>query len=270
MELPLVSVLMTAYNRQDYIAQAIESVLTSTLQNFELIIVDDQSTDNTVEVARKYELQDDRVSVYINETNLGDYPNRNKAASYAQGKYIKYLDSDDLIYPHSLAVMVKSMETFPDAGYGLSSLPDSKGIFPICISPETAYLEHFFTASAHFNRSPGSAIIRTDVFHKVGGFSGKRMIGDNEMWFKLSQEHSLVKFPRDLVWHRSHENQESRSDYSKQYEQLRKDVTEDALKSAKCPLSASQIEQVRKRLKHQKIKSKALRFSVSLRKLINK
>jgi glycosyltransferase involved in cell wall biosynthesis len=244
MTLPIVSVLMTAYNREDYIAQAIESVQTSTLENFELIIVDDQSKDNTVIIAQMYAANDDRIKVFRNEVNLGDYPNRNKAASYAQGKYIKYLDSDDLIYPHGLEVMVRAMEAFPNAGYGLSSCPDLNSYYPSCVSPREAYLEHFLKGYAHFNRSPGSAIINSEVFYKVGGFSGKRMIGDYEMWFKLSQEHSLVKFPRDLVWHRSHENQESQSDYSKQYAVLKQNVLNQALQSKKCPLSSEEIAMV--------------------------
>ena len=95
---PLVSVLMTAYNREKYIEEAIGSVLASTYTYFELIIVDDCSKDKTVEIAKKYERMDERVKVYINETNLGDYPNRNKAASYASGEYLKYVDSDDLVY----------------------------------------------------------------------------------------------------------------------------------------------------------------------------
>ena len=89
---PLVSVLMTAWNRQEFIAEAIESVLASTYNNFELIIVDDCSTDNTVAIARTYQEQDTRIKIFQNEKNLGDYPNRNKAVSYASGKYIKYLD----------------------------------------------------------------------------------------------------------------------------------------------------------------------------------
>ena len=63
---PVVSVLMTSYNRQDFIAEAIESVLNSTLKNFELIIVDDCSTDKTVDIAKSYEASDNRVKVYVN------------------------------------------------------------------------------------------------------------------------------------------------------------------------------------------------------------
>ena len=64
-------------------------------------------------IAKSYEQKDARIKVYVNDKNLGDYPNRNKAASYAKGKYIKYLDADDLIYPHGLEVMVHTMEQFP-------------------------------------------------------------------------------------------------------------------------------------------------------------
>ena len=89
--MPLVSILMTAYNREKYIAEAIKSVLSSTFINFELIIVDDASVDNTVAIAQTYAANDNRLKVYINEKNIGDYPNRNKAAGYATGTFITYV-----------------------------------------------------------------------------------------------------------------------------------------------------------------------------------
>src|SRR5690606_39934476 len=110
---PLISVLMTTYNREEYVAEAIESVLASSYANFELIIVDDCSKDKTVEIAKGYAANDNRIKVYVNEKNLGDYPNRYKAASLTNGKYIKYVDSDDYIYPTGLEIMVNTMEQFP-------------------------------------------------------------------------------------------------------------------------------------------------------------
>ena len=112
--IPLVSVLMTAYNREKYIAEAIESVLASTYTHFELIIVDDRSADQTVSIAKEYETRDQRIKVYVNEENLGQFPNRNKAATYARGKYIKYLDSDDRLYDFSLDYCVNMMEKNPE------------------------------------------------------------------------------------------------------------------------------------------------------------
>ena len=243
---PLVSVLMTAYNREKYIAEAIESVLASTYENFELIIVDDCSTDATLSIANNYSTEDRRVKVFKNDKNLGDYPNRNKAASFAQGKYLKYLDSDDIIYPHGLRVMIDCMETFPNAGYGLSANGSEKRHYPICLSPHETYKEHFFTDKGdHFNRAPGSSIIDYAAFKKVGGFSGKRMIGDYEMWMKLSRYYSLVKMPRDLVWDRTHLGQESQSDYANQYGTLKKEILIKALIHPDCPLSSTEIEKIK-------------------------
>jgi len=246
---------MTAYNRQQYIAEAIESVLASSYKNFELIIVDDGSWDKTVEIAKKYESKDSRVKVFVNEQNLGDYPNRNNAASFALGKYIKYLDSDDLIYAHALHVMVDAMEKFPEAGYGLSSIGDSKCPFPCCISAHESYIEHF-GGYGHFDRAPGSSIIKKAAFEKVLGFSGKRMIGDNELWFKLSRYFSLVKLPRDLVWDRVHSGQESKTDYAKEYEKLRQIVLTEALSHPDCPLSQIETEKIKIKIRRQAIKQK--------------
>ena len=88
MNSPAISVLMTTYNREKYVGEAIESVLNSTFKNFELVIVDDRSKDQTVEIVRNWQAKDDRVKRYINEQNLGDYPNRNQAAAHATGKYL--------------------------------------------------------------------------------------------------------------------------------------------------------------------------------------
>ena len=157
---PLVSVLMTVYNREKYIRQAIESVIASTFQEWELIIVDDRSKDNSVMIARSYAEKDSRIKVYVNEQNLGDYPNRNQAASYANGKYLKYVDADDMIYPHGLELLVYYMEQFPDAGYGLCSLPQDKlSIFPFELSPEKAYYRHYFEQPL-FHKAPLSSIIK--------------------------------------------------------------------------------------------------------------
>jgi glycosyltransferase involved in cell wall biosynthesis len=243
---------MTAFNRELYIAEAIESVLASTYGDLELIIVDDCSTDNSVAIAREYEKKDKRVHVYENEENLGDYPNRNKAASLASGRYIKYLDSDDLIYPHGLQVMVAAMNQFPEAGFGLSAIGDPGQPYPALLTPVESYLEHFY-GYGHFDRAPGSSIISRAAFNAVNGFSGKRMIGDNELWFKMAARYPLVKFQRDLVWDRIHPGQESKSTYARQYDILRKEVIEEALNSDYCPLPASEIAQIRRTIFKKKI-----------------
>jgi len=234
---PLVSVLMTAYNREKYIGEAIESVLSSTYENLELIIVDDRSKDGTVEIARSYASRDVRVKVFVNEKNLGDYPNRNQAASHASGKYLKYVDADDYIYPWGINVMVNMMELFPDCGWGICSLDQLETRpFPIKLEPSEIYRHHYFI-NGLFHRAPLSVILTKKAFDFVGGFKEIRMAGDFEMWHRLGKNFSAVLMPKGIVWYRKHAQQEM-SDYLKYlpvYEQIKVQY----LKDSKCPLEES-------------------------------
>lgn len=242
MPLPAVSVLMTAFNREKYIAEAIESVLASTFQDFELIIVDDGSKDGTLEIARRY-TSDPRVQVHINEKNMGDYPNRNRAAELARGKYLKYVDSDDYIYPHGLEVMVRSMERFPTAGLGICLAGSSDGPYPVQLQPEQTYREHFFGGNL-FSQGPSGCIIRAEAFHLLNGFSGKRYIGDTEMWLRLGARYPVVKMVSDLVWWRTHPDQEYNLERTNPefYSLMRFQAASESLKSPYCPLSGTERE----------------------------
>jgi glycosyltransferase involved in cell wall biosynthesis len=244
---PLVSVLMTVYNREKYIAEAIESVRASTYQNWELIIVDDGSKDNSVVIANKYAEEDIRIKVHVNKNNLGDYPNRNQAEAYAKGKYLKYVDADDMIYPHGLELLVYYMEHFPEAGYGLCSLAQDKfNIFPFELNPEEAYQRHYFQQQL-FHKAPLSAIINRIVFEKAGKFSGKRMLGDFEMWHVLSQKHNVVLMPQGIVWYREHDEQEMslhRSDPMEPFKYML--LAGDLLASDNCPLNENEKQKALK------------------------
>lgn len=237
-EIPVVSVLMTVYNREKYLAQAIESVLASTFTDYELIITDDRSKDRSLEIAKEYEAKDSRIRVELNEKNLGDYPNRNKAAGLARGKYIKYVDADDLIYPTGLEVLVSGMEKYPEAGFGLGSLPQDKfRIFPFILSPAEAYKRHYFQEQL-FHKAPLSAIMRKDAFDAVGGFTGRRYLGDFEMWHIMASKYPVVLMPHGVVWYREHEEQEmqdNRTDFTIPFRYLL--CAEEMINRPECPLS---------------------------------
>jgi glycosyltransferase involved in cell wall biosynthesis len=245
MEQPLVSVLMTAYNRGKYIADAIESVLASSYKNFELIIVDDCSKDNTVTIARSYAENDNRVKVYVNETNLTDYVNRNKAASYASGKYIKYVDSDDLIYYYTLDVMVNFMERFPDAGFGLCGAPVNIAPLPQQLSPRDIYFTNF-NGMGHFDRGPLCSIIKLDAFNKVGHFSGARFYGDTELWLNLARYYPMVMLPGDLFFYRTHEASEAKMEkkQAKKIDKDRHDLLMNSLLHKDCPLTKAEVTKI--------------------------
>ena len=234
---PLVSVLMTVYNREKYIEAAIESVLSSTYDHFELIIVDDASRDQSVNIAKTFAAKDPRIQVHTNEKNLGDYNNRNKAASLAKGTYIKYLDSDDIIYPWGLEVMVRCMEQYPQAGLGLMSygMPGSV-YYPLLLNPAESY-HTFLIKNALIVTGPSGAIFRRDAFEQVNGFSGKPYVGDMEMWLKMAAIFPVVAMPGDLVWWRQHEGQQYLEGITNRfYETNRFHIYKDALTARGCPL----------------------------------
>lgn len=208
MKIPTLSILTTVYNRANYLAECIESILNSSFQDWELIIVDDCSKDNSFQIMEEYAKKDIRITAYKNENNLGDYPNRNKAASYATGKYIKYLDADDTLYRFSLEIMVQAMEKFPEANIGLSHnifYPNQP--FPFLSSSKEA-LYNFFMGTSALGVGPTEAIIKNEAFKNVGGFSGKQYIGDMELWLKLAKGSPVVSLPPALAYWRQHEDQQ--------------------------------------------------------------
>ena len=104
-----VSIIMPAYNVEQFISESIKSVLAQTYQDWELIIVDDNSTDNTYEIAKSYAESDGRIKVIRFSENRGAALARNAAIEAAKGKYIVFLDSDDLWLPHKLEEQLEFM-----------------------------------------------------------------------------------------------------------------------------------------------------------------
>lgn len=114
-EKPLVSVCIPAYNNADTIKETMESVLSSTWQNLELIVVDDGSKDATLAVVRETAAKDGRVRVYENESNLGMSGNWNRCLELCRGEYLKLLCADDLIHPTLIEREVRLMVENPQA-----------------------------------------------------------------------------------------------------------------------------------------------------------
>ena len=107
---PKISLIMSVYNGEDYLSEAIDSVLNQTFTEWELIIINDCSTDSTGEILSKYETLDSRVKVHTNEVNLRLPSSLNKALELAQGKYIARMDADDICMPDRLQKQYDFME----------------------------------------------------------------------------------------------------------------------------------------------------------------
>jgi glycosyltransferase involved in cell wall biosynthesis len=204
---PVVSVLLTVYNRERYLVDSIESVLAQSFGDFELVIVDDHSADGSVEIARRYERLDHRVRVVINDRNLGQFPNRNHAASLATAPFLKFHDSDDVMYPHCLAVMVAPLRNEPRAGFGLSGDRSWPGCpVPRLLTPRQAYQREFLGFGL-FMYGPGSALIRTDVFRQLGGFADYGTPSDTIFWMRACVRYPVLLLPGDLFYYRTHPGQ---------------------------------------------------------------
>lgn len=119
---PLVSVIIPTYNRADFIEKAIQSVLNQTYSNFEIIVVDDGSTDSSAQIIQKLAEKDHRIRYYKLEVNSGVSIARNTGISLVRGKYIAFLDSDDIALPIWLETGVHFMEQNPQAVVGFTNL----------------------------------------------------------------------------------------------------------------------------------------------------
>jgi len=97
MKQPLLSIVLPVYNTAKYLEQCIDSILSQTFEDFELLAIDDCSTDNSLQILRQYEQKDSRVQVLKNKNNEGLSMVRNLGISKAQGKYISFVDSDDFL-----------------------------------------------------------------------------------------------------------------------------------------------------------------------------
>jgi len=241
---PLVSILMTAYNREQYIAEAIACVLEIDYYNWELIIVDDCSSDSTFPIAMSFAEKESRIKLYKNENNLGDYANRNKAAKYASGKYLVYADSDDRMFEHSLTQWVEAMETH-QCLFGIFSHTGNTDIFKL--DSKSILYEHFFRKPI-LNFGPVATIVTHAFFKSIKGYPEKYGPA-NDMYYNLkaaSQTSTLV-FPFALVDYRIHDGQEFNNKYSYLYNNYL--YLRDAIEEIDLPLSSEQKKTLNKKNK---------------------
>lgn len=195
----LVSVIMPSYNTAKYIAETIDSVLAQTYQNWELIIVDDCSTDNTDEVVEKF-LKDSRIRYFKNERNMGAAASRNKALREAKGKWIAFLDSDDLWESEKLENQIRFME---ENNYAFSytdyRIMNSNGLISCIVTAPKKVTKRKLYNYCYFG-------IITVVYDatKIGLIQITPLEKNNDyaMWFKAIEKTEFYHYPKCLATHR--------------------------------------------------------------------
>jgi glycosyltransferase involved in cell wall biosynthesis len=248
---PRVSILVTTFQRANFLKDCVQSIQASSVQDFEIIVVDDASTDRTYEIAEELASADPRIRLYRNAENLGQFRNRNRAATLAAAEFLKYVDSDDVIYPYSLEVMLNAVTKDDDIALALShSEPEAETPYPIILDPEECFRRQFLGRGV-LSCGPSSAIIRTRDFHAVGGFTGKYgVVLDIDLWLRLAARGKTALLPPGLVWWRRHSGQAFTGNKSRmEYLTLGYRMAADALMDRHCPLAPREIDAALKKVK---------------------
>ncbi len=206
--MPCVSVVIPTYNRADLVCEALESVAAQTYKDWEIILVDDGSTDNTREAVAPYLTQLGSRLRYIKQENRGLAAARNTGIWAARGSYIALLDSDDVWKPEKLATQVPYLEA--DASVGLVSSRaeqvDAANKQVLGLKPKDPAGTTLATMIVQGTQPPSSFLIRKTAIESIGGFDPaiKRGIEDVDLCFRLARRWKFVCLEQPLIRYRLH------------------------------------------------------------------
>lgn len=189
-----ISVLLPVYNAEKFLARTLDSLLSQTFKDFEILALNDGSSDNSMAILQEYAKRDDRV-VVIDQKNLGLVKTLNKAASMAEGEYLARMDSDDLSLPRRFELQLEAFEKHPDAvlvAGGFDVMDEDDDI----IYHDPVPTENEDLKRAMFVRNPiahGSVMIKRAAFEKVGGYSEEcGPTEDYELWSRLADTGNFI------------------------------------------------------------------------------
>lgn len=205
MNRPIVSLLMPAYNSVQYLKAAITSAKAQTYPHWELVIVDDASTDGTWELASKLSEDDPRIKVYRNEVNLGIPKNRAKAFEHSTGEFIAHFDNDDLLERYALEEMLLFLLKNPTYMLAYSDIAQigSKGEFHTYLaSPNIDRNELHRTGWRHLG------VYRREVMNSIDGYNTALISGceDGDLFMQIAEKFPCARVSKVLYYHRAHEN----------------------------------------------------------------
>ena len=185
---PVISVVMPANNAAKFISAAIESVLSQTYADFELIVIDDCSKDQTYSIAKSYAQRDSRIVLLQNRQNFGVSATRNYGVNTARGEWVAFLDSDDMWRNDKLEKQLALLREYPDAkiSYTASSFIDCDGRPYNYIMPAESKMTYHMLLRKNL-LSCSSVMVRRDVISRVG-MADDRMHEDYSAWLLILRE----------------------------------------------------------------------------------
>lgn len=205
---PEVSVVMACYNSAAFLDEAIQSILCQTFTNFELIVIDDASTDGTSDIVQDYCAKDSRIIYYRLDTNSGPANARNIGIELSSGKWIANLDSDDIALPNRLRLQVAFARSNPDIillGSGCIEIdaigtPIQEYKYPLC-HPEL--VDRLEKVGGFFPHS--SCLYCRETLNRIGGFNSLYIRSqDYDLWLRLSEAGYIACLSQPLIKLRRH------------------------------------------------------------------
>jgi glycosyltransferase involved in cell wall biosynthesis len=217
---PLVSIITPVYNNEEYIREALESIIIQNFKDFEAIIIDDYSSDNSYSIITEYKDRDNRFKIFKNPRRTGAGDTRNFGLNNATGKYIAVFDSDDIMFPQRLSKQLNFMEKDDNimigvCGSNVELIDNSGKVLGIKKFPEG----HDACIKSLFYRSPfchSSTIIRKQLFQDYGYYISD-VAHDYDLWFRLHDKTHFHNLQDILVKYRLHNKNISVDKIEKQY-----------------------------------------------------
>lgn len=219
MKHPFVSVVMSVYNGLPYLRDSVESILNQTYSNFEFILIDDCSTDDSLKYLSS--LEDKRIRIFRNEKNLKLPASLNRGLRASRGRYILRMDADDISFPDRIEKQVAYMEAHPKAAMAYCDMLyfNEKGMIPDfntnSHSPEGIRSTLLFYNIVNHN----GVIFRRNIISRYAYDPQYTVTEDLDLWIRLSMAHSIHYMPENLVLYRVHEFQATSSQRSLQFTQ---------------------------------------------------
>ncbi|MFM6983494.1 MAG: glycosyltransferase family 2 protein [Chitinophagaceae bacterium] len=219
---PAISVILPVYNAASFLNEAIDSLLSQTFTDFELLIYDDGSTDNSRSIIDTY--QDSRIVRHYSDTNEGLIAVLNKGLSEAKGKYIARMDADDICLPSRFKLQFEFMESHPELGISGTQLKLIHNNEPLTRPTTDSALRWWFFRGSPFAHP--SVILRTSLIreHQLS-FNRKAYVAeDYDLWWKMAFFCKMANLSEVLVLYRIHPSQESSAKSDQQSESHNKSL----------------------------------------------
>lgn len=215
----LVSIIMPVFNGRQFIAEAVESVLLQTYQNFELIILDDGSDDETYSFVAKQYGDDPRIKLMGPFLQQGPFKLRNIGVTASRGSYVAFLDADDVWGENKLAAQISFLEENKNVGLSHTNVEkidaDSKVVGRFDIDKRLYSGECFYEMLKLNGVCNSSVVVRREIFEMVGLFDEEfRYRGDWDMWTRISQKYAFVYLDALTTKYRLHSTNVS-NDYTR-------------------------------------------------------